>query len=418
MGMLKNGLLGLGGVGGLMGPDMPMPFEGYDPAAMKKFALKQAIMQAGLGMLGSQSPSAWGQIADGMRGGLLGAQGSQDAYLRRGLLAEDYKDKKTERARQMKADAWTSTERQHQLDAWNAEDDRRKKMQGYVQSQLGPNTGLPVGQTAQARAYAGMGDYEHAAQALVPGNTGNVEAGLNLVYWKDQNGQLHAGQPLKTGGMQEVPLPQGGQWAPGMQYLDTGTGFTPVDKRGAAVPNAQVIPKDVAGEAQAKETGKGLGQREIDQPQAKLAADTAISALDDLSRAASDLAADPGLDRITGMMGMLPNMPGGDAARANAKLQQLKTRAAFTVLQAMREASKTGGALGAISDRENEMLSNYLAALDNAQSAEDMRVALTQILQYVQGAKQRIGTAYSSAYGGGGAQDGAGQSAQDPLGLR
>jgi hypothetical protein len=123
---------------------------------------------------------------------------------------------------------------------------------------------------------------------------------------------------------------------------------------------------------------------------------------------------------VTGWESKFPSFPGGEAAGVQARLNTLKSQVGFNVLQAMREASKTGGALGAVSDRENELLQNNLAALDQAQSLGDFKKQLGKIKEYVTGAKQRLSGAYKQMYNEDYAAPGvsAPADAPDPLGIR
>lgn len=115
--------------------------------------------------------------------------------------------------------------------------------------------------------------------------------------------------------------------------------------------------------------------------------------LDRLGQAANDLKNHPGLGRITGVMSLLPNVPGNDAANAAAKLDTLKSQIAFNVLQSLRSMSKTGGALGQVSDKEEAMLSNNLAALDAKQGTPEFKKALDNIIRYTQDVKARLSNA-------------------------
>lgn len=85
---------------------------------------------------------------------------------------------------------------------------------------------------------------------------------------------------------------------------------------------------------------------------------------------------------ITGLSGKIPNRPGSSAADTQAKLENLKSQVGFAVLQAMRDASKTGGALGNITEKEIYYLQNNLASLDTSQSEDSFRRELQQIVQY------------------------------------
>lgn len=122
------------------------------------------------------------------------------------------------------------------------------------------------------------------------------------------------------------------------------------------------------------------------------------SQLDRLEKAASDLSNAPGIGRITGLWGRLP-VSVGDATDAQAQLENLKSQAGFNVLQQMRNMSKTGGALGNVSDKEGERLEANLASLDPKQSKEQFLKSLKSIEDYARDAKQRLHTAYQSTYG-------------------
>lgn len=137
-------------------------------------------------------------------------------------------------------------------------------------------------------------------------------------------------------------------------------------------------------------------------PMAAAQMDEGSVQLDRLSKAAEDLQNAPGLGRITGLWGRLPASI-GDAADAQAQLENLKSQAGFNVLQQMRNMSKTGGALGNVSDKEGERLEANLASLDTKQSREQFLKSLKGIEEYAQGAKQRLRSAYESTYGKGNA---------------
>ena len=125
------------------------------------------------------------------------------------------------------------------------------------------------------------------------------------------------------------------------------------------------------------------------------------AAFDRLELAANELLQHPGLGGITGIRGSIPNVPGTPAADAAAKMETLKSQAAYSVLQEMRDNSKTGGALGQVSNYETNLLQNNLAALAHSQSYEQMQQGLRGIIKYAQDAKGRLQNAYNLKHGGG-----------------
>lgn len=139
--------------------------------------------------------------------------------------------------------------------------------------------------------------------------------------------------------------------------------------------------------------------------QGALNADTAsmegaTASLDRLATSANELLNHPGLAGITGLRGALPNIPGSQAANAQALLDTLKSKVGFGVLQEMRNQSKTGGALGQVTERELAFLQNNLETLANSQDIDQMQKSLKGILQYVEDAKGRIRNAYNMKHKG------------------
>ena len=124
------------------------------------------------------------------------------------------------------------------------------------------------------------------------------------------------------------------------------------------------------------------------------------SALDRLAVASNEVMRSPGLGRITGLAGMAPNVPGFAGADTAAKLQTLKAQVGFNVLQEMRNASKTGGALGQVTEKELGFLQNALAAIDTSQSEDQMKESLQKIIDYAAGAKVRLNQAFNMKHSG------------------
>lgn len=76
----------------------------------------------------------------------------------------------------------------------------------------------------------------------------------------------------------------------------------------------------------------------------------------------------------------IPDWARSDAFRNfKAELDTLASNIAFNELTAMREASKTGGALGQVSDREGRLLQSALGALQMSQSPENFVEQLDKI---------------------------------------
>jgi hypothetical protein len=166
-------------------------------------------------------------------------------------------------------------------------------------------------------------------------------------------------------------------------------GKTPPGYRTTKDGNLEAIP---GGPADAKK------EMAFNQDTAMLGQST--SNMDRLATAANEAMNHPGLAGITGIRGAIPNIPGSAAADAQAKLNTLKSQVAFGVLQDMRNNSKTGGALGNVSDAEGKRLEANLSALENAQSVEQMRDSLKKIIDYSNSAKGRLQEAFNLKHKG------------------
>jgi len=106
----------------------------------------------------------------------------------------------------------------------------------------------------------------------------------------------------------------------------------------------------------------------------------------------------PQVSRWTvGVGSYLRFIPGTPAADFAAELDTLKSSITFGELTEMREASKTGGALGQVSDYENRILSAALGALDTKQSPENFKEQLRKIEESITRWQKAKGVSTTSA---------------------
>ncbi|EOB1952306.1 TPA: phage DNA ejection protein [Escherichia coli] len=80
----------------------------------------------------------------------------------------------------------------------------------------------------------------------------------------------------------------------------------------------------------------------------------------------NDIVSSPSLKSITGLRGVIPNVPGSQAADTQARLDTFKSQAYLTAVQAMR-------GMGALSDAEGKKLDQAVGSLQNSQSEESFR---------------------------------------------
>ena len=82
----------------------------------------------------------------------------------------------------------------------------------------------------------------------------------------------------------------------------------------------------------------------------------------------------------TGLFGSLLSRVGGtEANNLRSQLATIKSNIGFDKLQSMREASPTGGALGNVSEKENEYLQSVLGNVEQSQSPEQLKRNLMRL---------------------------------------
>lgn len=148
-----------------------------------------------------------------------------------------------------------------------------------------------------------------------------------------------------------------------------------------------------------KELAKRNVKLKSTQPVAYKSKQGAIASLEALKKEAEDILKDSSLGSATGMTSFLGSIPGTSAKDVTARIETLKAKSAFSTLQAMRDASKTGGALGQTSDREMALLQNAITALDRQQSDEGFRDSLQRLIMSTEESMQRLEEGYNQTYG-------------------
>jgi hypothetical protein len=157
------------------------------------------------------------------------------------------------------------------------------------------------------------------------------------------------------------------------------------EARQAANVGASIPPKD-------------RQKRDAAFPQASAGLRGAVNEIDTLRADLLALRALPGLAGITGAIeGRLPSLK-GSSSLAQAKLDKILARGQFRELQNMRNNSPTGGALGAISDRENASLRSAFASLDQRQKLADFQKAIDEAVAQLDFSKGNITQAFEDTY--------------------
>ena len=145
-------------------------------------------------------------------------------------------------------------------------------------------------------------------------------------------------------------------------------------------------------------SSKEIQKRESVLPQATSAVKGFEAKSDSFVKDLTALRDHPGLNQITGLVaGRVPAVTGAGRA-AQALYDKVIAKGGFQALQDLRDASKTGGALGNVSNQEGKQLAASFSAIDRKQDAGDVKAALDQAIADVQGSRTRIREAYDQTY--------------------
>lgn len=99
---------------------------------------------------------------------------------------------------------------------------------------------------------------------------------------------------------------------------------------------------------------------------------------EDIGRALDLIEADPAV--TTGVIGQMLSQIGGSPANRVANLiETVESNVGFDRLQAMRESSPTGGALGSVTERELSLLTSAIGSLKQSNNAEDLAYNLRRV---------------------------------------
>ena len=143
---------------------------------------------------------------------------------------------------------------------------------------------------------------------------------------------------------------------------------------------------------------KDLQKREAAYPQATASIKGFESKSDGFIKDLEALRDDPGLNSITGAVyGRTPSVTGA-GRRAQALYDKIMAKGGFQMLQDIKAASATGGALGSVSNQEGRQLQAAFAAIDQKQDAADVRNAINRAIEDIKGSKARMREAYDMTY--------------------
>ena len=251
---------------------------------------------------------------------------------------------------------------------------------------LGPAIQLMNNEFATPGQRALAGAIVNRAMAVREGMTPYQQESLNLQRARFQAqlaGQIGSGGPVINVGPQGVNY---GKPPSNFAWQRDQSGRVVLDERGAPIPIPLQNTKEFMAAQQAGE--KAGKQAELEGRAAKIVSE-------DIDRALAIVEENPFF--TTGLGGQLLSGIGGTQARdLEGLIGTIRGNIGFDRLQQMREASPTGGALGAVSERELATLESVLGNLETSQSAEQLSRNLERVGEIYDNIMRKFG-AYPNA---------------------
>lgn len=261
-------------------------------------------------------------------------------------------------------------------------------------------------QSRQQGLFAGLGfaqsqyDDQQTAYEKQLARFEPVQIGDNLVQLNPDTGEYDVVYSTAGGGQELKTL------SPGQTLYDPNTGqalFTapesqdPLDMQKKQL-EIQKLQKEIEGggstgiELQIKELQLQKLQQELTSGQEKQGkasssalykANEAINLIDEIL---------PDISNLTSgfLGGTMAKAKGTPAYNLAADINTLQAQIGFEALQAMRDASPTGGALGQVSERELQLLTSTLRSLDPGQTPDQLKENLNKVKDHYKRAKALI----------------------------
>ena len=258
---------------------------------------------------------------------------------------------------------------------------RIKQMQ--EQESKAEAAGLRASSMSQALEAAG---HEDLARQVELGDTDAYKRGLELISPEKGKTSIEDIVDPTTGVTHKVVLS-----SDGTVLRTVGVSKMP-ELKSVTLPNGQIVweNKATGTRSEPQDTPEAADQERerIEKLYSDLAGvDNVLSTVAE----AKAIVEDDGLLSATGAFYTLASMPfPSDARKLQAKITTLQSTLAFDRLQKMRDESKTGGALGQVSNIELQLLQSALTALDPVVGEEEFTKQLEKVQKHYTNFKKAL----------------------------
>jgi hypothetical protein len=234
-----------------------------------------------------------------------------------------------------------------------------------------------------------LGELQMLAGAVKPAGSTGVHSAYqaedgSLVYLNRDGKVVKTDTRIQKFAPQIVGKAGGLEWAdPNTQETTTGGAVaTPQEQIGAEAWKAAAVERAKQNEQIAAIPRRASAERDAQAPQRAEKLRLTLNNIDNVIGKANDALGSTSL-WTTGLIGAMTDaVPGSAAYDLRTTLGTIRANLGFDRLQAMRDASPTGGALGQVAVQELEALQSALASLDQAQSPEALKRSLRAVITH------------------------------------
>lgn len=294
-------------------------------------------------------------------------------------------------------------------------DELKKQEMSQLAAVLGGGAAVPL-QPGVMPKFSHPDVQEEALKQTLAGSQQPSPHG-SVIWTKDAQGNPIPGFANNSGGFDLLTAPDGSSFM--LPGAVAGYDDTSIARRGAAETAVEVdninqtsTPAARAAAEEARAVGEVENQlevqqtytikdieREFERGAARKSLDYAVEQMQLLKEDAERLLNHEGLNAAFGFDSARSLWPGSAGADAKGILNTLKNKNFITALGAMREASKTGGAVGNVSNAEGGRFENALVALEQSQSDKQAREELQRLINIVDESINRMNGAFDEQYG-------------------
>lgn len=250
------------------------------------------------------------------------------------------------------------------------------------------------------------------AESRQPG--GGAQYGLTPIWGTDAQGNPVMGQMSNQGGIQPVQTPEGMTFGKDPIRIDGGNQtilLDPVTRQPiGSIPKSGNVPTGYEAMPGGEIAPMQGSPQELELQQAEIKAGSALNSLEqknEIAIGAIDTALQQANGLTSGIASVTSSIPGTPAHDLARTLDTIKANIGFEELQAMRDNSPTGGALGQVTERELAFLQSTIANIEQSQSEAQLKANLKTLRDFLAASLERRRAAYQQQYGsaGGGSID-------------